>query len=69
MCRTFMLCVLLVWPVAGCIRVKTEPIHITVDINLRVQKELSSFFDDIDAKDPTSQTKPGAEPTQGGKGP
>ncbi len=33
---------------AGCVSVKTEPIHITVDINIRIQKELDSFFDDID---------------------
>ena len=28
-----------------------EPIHITVDVNVRVQKELSNFFDEIDALD------------------
>ena len=26
-----------------------EPIHITVDVNVRVQKELNDFFKDIDA--------------------
>lgn len=34
------------------VRVKTEseikPIHITVDVNLRVQRELEDFFGDID---------------------
>lgn len=34
---------------AGCLSVKTEheikPIHITMDVNLKVQKELESFLD------------------------
>ena len=38
----------------GCFTVKTEseikPIHITVDVNLRVQKDLDNFFGDIDKK-------------------
>ncbi len=43
---------------SGCVRVKSdpvkvEPIHITVDVNLRVQRELSDVFGDIDAQDPT----------------
>ena len=38
---------------AGCISVKTEPIevkpiHITIDVNVRVQKDLEDFFGDID---------------------
>jgi len=33
---------------SGCIRVKTDPIHITMDVNLRVQKDLDNFFGDID---------------------
>lgn len=42
----------------GCVRIKpdpvrVEPIHITVDVNLRVQRELANVFDDIDAQDPT----------------
>lgn len=28
-----------------------EPIHITVDVNVRIQKELNNFFDEIDALD------------------
>ncbi|NLF16743.1 MAG: YnbE family lipoprotein [Lentisphaerae bacterium] len=49
----------------GCIRthstvevkpVEVKPIHITLDVNLRVAKELDSFFDDLDAADPTLQT-------------
>lgn len=46
----------------GCIRttstvemkpVEVKPIHITVDVNVRVAKELNSFFGDLDAADPT----------------
>ena len=31
--------------------IRVEPIHITVDVNVRVQKELNNFFDEIDALD------------------
>lgn len=46
----------------GCIHVKTdpirvEPIHVTVDVNIRVQKELDDFFGDLDSADPTIRTK------------
>lgn len=46
----------------GCIRtrstvevkpVEIKPIHITVDVNVRVAKELDNFFGDLDAADPT----------------
>jgi hypothetical protein len=53
---------------AGCIDVKTEPIevkpiHITVDVNVRVEKALDDFFGDVDKKSitiaaPTPETKP-----------
>ncbi len=37
---------------SGCFSVKTEhdikPIHITMDINLKVDRELNNFFGDID---------------------
>ena len=45
----------LVIPLSGCIYVKThstiEPIHMTLDVNLKVQleKELADAFGDIDA--------------------
>ncbi len=29
--------------------IRVEPIHITIDINVRVQKALDDFFDDIEA--------------------
>lgn len=41
---------------AGCMKLKTEnqvevkPIHITIDINLKVDKALDDFFGDIDEK-------------------
>jgi hypothetical protein len=42
----------------GCIRIKTEPvevkpIHIVIDVNVRVAKELDNFFGDLDKADPT----------------
>lgn len=38
---------------AGCVQVKTDaievkPIHITVDVNVRVEKALDDFFGDLD---------------------
>lgn len=44
----------------GCISVKTEPIevkpiHITVDVNVRVEKALDDFFGDLDKKSVTIQ--------------
>ena len=37
---------------AGCLSVKTQhevkPIHITMDINLKVDRELDQFFGDLD---------------------
>lgn len=46
----------------GCINVKTEPIevkpiHITVDVNVRVEKALDDFFGDLDKKSTTIATK------------
>jgi len=44
--------------VGGCLNVKTEPIevkpiHITVDVNVRVEKALDDFFGDLDKKSAT----------------
>jgi hypothetical protein len=43
---------------AGCTQHKVEvapvevkPIHITIDVNVKVDKALDDFFDDIDAKE------------------
>ncbi len=43
---------------AGCISVKTEPIevkpiHITIDVNVKVDKALDDFFGDLDKKSAT----------------
>lgn len=43
---------------AGCINVKTEPIevkpiHITVDVNVKVERALDDFFGDLDKKSST----------------
>ncbi|MDI1336042.1 MAG: hypothetical protein PSU94_07635 [Lacunisphaera sp.] len=45
----------------GCLNVKTEPIevkpiHITVDVNVRVEKALDDFFGDLDKKSTTIAT-------------
>jgi hypothetical protein len=31
--------------------VEVKPIHITIDVNVRVQKDLEDFFSDIDKAD------------------
>ena len=41
--------------VGGCLSLKTEPIevkpiHITVDVNVKVEKALDDFFGDLDRK-------------------
>lgn len=42
------------------VRLKTEneikPIHITIDLNVKIQREIDSFFDDIDAASQTMDT-------------
>ena len=53
---------------AGCVSVRTEPIevkpiHITVDVNVKVERALEDFFGDLDAQSkslaaPKQETKP-----------
>ncbi len=43
---------------AGCVNVKTapievKPIHITVDVNVRVERALDDFFGDLDKQSVT----------------
>jgi hypothetical protein len=43
---------------AGCLNVKTapievKPIHITVDVNVKIEKALNDFFGDLDKKSTT----------------
>jgi hypothetical protein len=53
-------------PLSGCLHVTThstiEPIHMTLDVNLKVQlqKELADAFGDIDAASTTVKTSPPA---------
>lgn len=47
--------------VSGCVSVKTEPIevkpiHITVDVNVKVDRALDDFFGDLDKKSTTIAT-------------
>jgi hypothetical protein len=51
---------------AGCVHVKTDPIevkpiHITVDVNVKVDKALDDFFGDLDQKSSTI-ANPSAKP-------
>ena len=43
---------------AGCVytTVDVKPIHITVDVNVRVEKALEDFFGDLDTKSTTLAT-------------
>ncbi len=59
--RLFSLIVFLPFCVGACINVKTapievKPIHITVDVNIRVEKALEDFFGDLDSKSSTLST-------------
>ncbi|MGH7945048.1 MAG: hypothetical protein ACREH8_14090 [Opitutaceae bacterium] len=45
----------LAFSLSGCLSLKTEPIevkpiHITVDVNVKVDKALDDFFGDLDKK-------------------
>jgi len=42
----------------GCITVKLQPVeaHITVDVNVKVDKALDDFFGDLDKKSATLDT-------------
>lgn len=45
----------------GCVHVKTDPIevkpiHITMDVNVKVDKELDDFFGELDKKSSTIKT-------------
>ena len=56
--RLILLAPLVLLFLGGCLNVKTEPIevkpiHITVDVNVRVEKALDDFFGDLDKKSAT----------------
>lgn len=48
---------------SGCVytTLEVKPIHITVDVNVRVEKALEDFFGDLDRKSSTLET-PAAKP-------
>ena len=55
---------LLLLAVQGCTQHKVEvapvevkPIHITIDVNVKVDKALDNFFQDIDAAEDTIEKK------------
>lgn len=43
---------------AGCVQVDVKPIHITVDVNVKVDKALDDFFGDLDSKSATINSVP-----------
>lgn len=40
----------------GCIHVKVDPIHVTLDVNVKVDRALDDFFGDLDKKSSTITT-------------
>ena len=54
-----------VFIIAGCtqhkvdtthkVELEVKPMHITIDVNLKVDKELDDFFGDIDKQDATME--------------
>ena len=60
--RLLLLLCLLQIGFAGCVSVKTapievKPIHIIVDVNVKIDKALDDFFGDLDKKSTTLATK------------
>lgn len=56
--RLFLAAAALPFLAGGCLSVKTEPIevkpiHITVDVNVKVERALEDFFGDLDKKSTT----------------
>jgi hypothetical protein len=37
----------------GCLSVEVKPIHVTVDVNVKVDRALDDFFGDLDRKSAT----------------
>ena len=59
--RLFFSTALLPLFLGGCLNVKTapievKPIHITVDVNVKVERALEDFFGDLDKKSATIET-------------
>jgi hypothetical protein len=56
--RLFLLPVVMLLNFGGCLSVRTEPIevkpiHVTVDVNVKVDRALEDFFGDLDQKSTT----------------
>ncbi len=56
--RRFLLFLPLLSSLGGCLSVRTEPIevkpiHVTVDVNVKVDRALEDFFGDLDQKSST----------------
>jgi len=56
--RFFLPLILVVLNFGGCLSVRTEPIevkpiHVTVDVNVKVDRALDDFFGDLDQKSST----------------
>ncbi len=56
--RLLLPCLAAALAAAGCVHVKTDPIevkpiHITVDVNVKVDRALDDFFGDLDKKSAT----------------
>lgn len=65
--RLLSLIVVLPLLLGACLNVKTapievKPIHITVDVNIRVEKALEDFFGDLDKQSTTINPEKPAEP-------
>jgi hypothetical protein len=43
--------------------VEVKPIHITIDVNVRIQKALEDFFGEIDAAEEDIEPLPAEKPT------
>lgn len=59
--RLFLAATVLPLLLGGCLNIKTQPIevkpiHITVDVNVKVEKALDDFFGDLDKKSATLAT-------------
>ena len=70
--KIFSVCLmfLILLPWSGCIKVKHEmtinPIHVTVEIKVKIDRDLDNFFGDIDQVSPASVPQEKSN-TKGGK--
>ncbi len=65
---TILVAIFVITAFAGCTQhkvevapVKVEPIHITIDINVKVDKALDDFFDDIDSEEGEIESTPSSD--------